>query len=185
MLSRFFPIVLACACGAPASPHAPLPSPIAPVVAPEPATSAPKADETPSPPEPCDDTLGGALARVSCDGSRFLVAQPIELHPDRPAPAEPTASVLRAVSDVLHERKDILLVRIEVHVGKDVGSDPEKRRVALFEAQKRADALLQYLWRKRGVSAERLEAVAYERARGASGKGAWPVVLRIVQYGKH
>lgn len=120
---------------------------------------------------------------MSCDGTRFLLAHPVELHPDRPVPFEPTRGVLNAVSDLLRERPEILFVRIEVYVGSDVGRDPEKRRAALAVAQRRADALLAYLWHRRGISAERLEAVGYEHDARVSGAGgpAWPVVLRIVQ----
>lgn len=187
--------VLACACGAPSGLHPSAEAPIGPNLAGRPAGAeksdepSGRADSTPSPPpaaeSPCDDTLAGALARVSCDGTRFVVAHPIELHPDRPVPVEPTRGVLHAVSDILRESPDILFVRIEVSVGADVGQDPEKRRTALAAAQRRAGALLQYLWRKRGISAERLEAVAYEHdARRARSDTPWPVVLRIVQRAK-
>lgn len=136
----------------------------------------------PSEPRSCSDALGLDLARVSCDQTRFVVAHPIELHPDRATPEPATREVLRRVSEIMHERDDVLLVRIEVSLASDPGPDPARRRAALAGAQRRADALLQYLWRKRGVSAERLEAVGYEHdPRRAQGGAAFPVVLRIVQ----
>lgn len=177
-------LVSALACGE----RSAAPGPSAPAVAAPSPSSAPEPDVAPAPEPPsaaapaeCDDSLGAALARVSCDGTRFLVAHPIELHPDRPAPVEPTRGVLHAVGDILQSQPELLLVRIEVYVGRDVGKDPEQRRVALSAAQRRADALLQYLWRKRGISAERLEAVAYEHDARQSSGVPWPVVLRIVQ----
>lgn len=179
-------LVSAFACGergAAPGPTAPAVAAQSPISAPVPGTArAPEPLPAPAPaPAECDDSLGGALARVSCDGTRFLVAHPIELHPARPAPVEPTRGVLHAVSDLLQSEPEILFVRIEVYVGQDVGKDPERRRVALASAQRRADALLQYLWRKRGISAERLEAVAYEHDARQSSGVPWPVVLRIVQ----
>lgn len=181
-------LVSAFACGergAAPGPTAPAIAARSPIRAPVPGTArAPEPLPAPAPapaPAECDDSLGGALARVSCDGTRVLVAHPVELHPDRPAPAEPTRAVLHAVSDLLQSQPEILFVCIEVYVGRDVGEDPEKRRAELAAAQRRADALLQYLWRKRGVSAERLEAVGYEHDARQSSGVPWPVVLRIVQ----
>lgn len=184
--------ILGVACAAACGERSAAPGPSTPAAIAAPAPSSPAAPAAPPAPEPepipaapCDDALAGALARVSCDGTRFVVAHPIELHPDRPAPAEPTRGVLHAVSEILDKSPDILFVRIEVSVGTDVGKDPEKRRAALAAAQRRADALLAYLWRKRGISAERLEAVAYEHdARRARSDAPWPVVLRIVQRAK-
>jgi hypothetical protein len=133
-------------------------------------------------PPPCSEVLGDEAARVSCDASRFVVAHPIALHPDRPLPDEPTRGVLHRVSELMGERPEILLLRIEVTVGRDPGPDLAKRRAALASAQRRADALLQYLWRRLGISAERLEAVAYEHdPMRTSGQDPYPVVLRIVQ----
>jgi hypothetical protein len=179
-------IVLATACAKPAAP-APAPPPPAPVPAPAPAP-APAAVPAPVPvpaavpvPDHCDDSLGTALARVSCDGARFVTAHPIELHPDRPVPDEPTRGVLAAVTAHLNDHPEILLVRIEVFTSELPGPDAEKRRVALGAAQRRADALLQYLWRKQGISAERLEAVAHERRSDSAASERHPVILRIVQ----
>lgn len=150
-----------------------------------PAAAATAADAVVEPPEaglPCSDELGAERVRVSCDGTRFLVRDSIELHPARALPEEPTRSALAALTDLLDAHPEILLVRIEVYVGRAVGPRPDQRRAALAEAQRRADALFQYLWRKRGISAERLEAVGYEHEpKLTASNGRWPVILRIVQ----
>ena len=136
----------------------------------------------PSEQHSCSDALGSELAKISCDRRRFVVAHPIELHPDRATPLSSTREVLQRVGEIMQEAGDVLLVRVEVASGSDPGRDPARRRAALASAQRRADALLQYLWRKRGVSAERLEAVAYEYDPRREAEGsAFPVVLRIVQ----
>ena len=163
---------------------APPPAPAAAVHA-EPRPEQPPEPEPPAPiaaAPPCSDALGAEAVRVSCDASHFVVAHPIELHPDRPVPDEPTRGVLGRVGVLMSQRPEILLLRIEVTVGRDPGPDLAKRRAALASAQRRADALLQYLWRRLGISAERLEAVAYEHdSKRTSGREPYPVVLRIVQ----
>ncbi|MCC6897908.1 MAG: hypothetical protein IT377_02975 [Polyangiaceae bacterium] len=175
---------LACAARPPPDPEPVSAARAAPAPTPAPESPAP---ESPSPlavtlPAACSDDLAGEPARVSCDASRFELAHPIVLHPDRPAPDEPTRGVLDRVGQLMAEHPEILLLRIEVGVGEDPGPDPAERRAALASAQRRADALLQYLWRRRGVSAERLEAVAYEHdPKRVLGRERFPVLLRIVQ----
>jgi hypothetical protein len=119
------------------------------------------------------------LARPSCDGQKILVKHPIELHPQRP-PSEPTKSVLAALGRLLREHPEILLVRIEVDAVGTLDSDPSQRRQELDKAQARADALLAYLWRRHGVSPERLEALGVTR-NAEGGRTRWQVTLRIVQ----
>jgi hypothetical protein len=119
---------------------------------------------------------------VSCDATRFVLAHPVELHPSRAVPEEPTRSVLAAVAQILERDPSILFVRIEVYSASPPGTDVARRRAALSLAQRRADALFQYLWRKRGISAERMEAVALEpRVAEPPPSTPWKVVFRIVQ----
>lgn len=179
----WFCLLFPLACAArPGPPPAPAPARAGHA---EPLPQRPPEPAPPTPvlaPPPCSDVLGAEAARVSCDGSRFVVAHPIALHPDRPVPDQPTRGVLGRVGELMSERPEILLLRIEVAVGRDPGPDLAKRRAALASAQRRADALLQYLWRRLGVSAERLEAVAYEHdSKRTSGREPYPVFLRIVQ----
>jgi hypothetical protein len=131
--------------------------------------------------EPCHDELHDELARLSCDGEEILVQRPLELHPLRSAPTEPTKSVLAAVGALLRGRKEILLVRIEVRSALPA-RNAEAARQAVLESQARADALLKELWRRHGVSPERLEAVGLGQASTRARDGArWPVVLRVLQ----
>ncbi len=174
------------ACGTAPAPWAeaeapPRPALSAPISEPDDAGVLPSAGDAEAP-APCREEPRQELAHVSCDGTRIETAHPIELHPERPVPAEPSRGVLTRVAEILRSEPDILLVRIEVSVGDDVGGDAEQRRQALARAQRRADAIFGYLWHKQGISAERLEAVAYEHdPRRARGGERWPVVLRIVQ----
>jgi outer membrane protein OmpA-like peptidoglycan-associated protein len=89
--------------------------------------------------------------------------------------------VLDAVAALMRERQDILLVRIEAYAARDPGDSPTARRRELDETQRRADAVLAYLWRKRGISAERLEAVGHGSDRRIDGAARYLVVFRVVQ----
>jgi len=175
-------LVLA-ACAATARPQPPGPAPHVELPAPPPvAAEVPAPESPPEPPAPCDDSLAGRLARVSCSGERILVAHAIELHPARAVPKEPTRSVLRAVAELLRQRPDILFVRIEVHATEPAGSDTARRRKQIADAQARADALFGYLWRRLHISAERLEAVGYPSEPGSTPSSPrFRVVLRVVQ----
>ena len=176
-------LILSVPCCAPLQAEAPVASGWVPVsstrvaVPPTP-TVPPPVDDAP----PCSDELGSTLARVSCDGSRVLVAGHVELGPDRPRPAEPSRKLLEAAAGLLRDRPEILLVRIEVGVGHDAGRSAERQRAAWSEAQRRAEALLDYLWRREGISAERLEAAGYPFSAERQDGSRWPVVLRIVQH---
>jgi len=152
----------------------PLPAP--------PVAEAPSSQPVAEPPEPCDDSMGGRLARLSCNGERILVAHALELHPKAAVPKEPTRSVLGAVAELLRRHPDILFVRIEVHATRSAGTDPGRRRKQIEDAQARADALFGYLWRKLHISAERLEAVGYpSEPTDRPSPERWHVVLRVVQ----
>ncbi len=132
---------------------------------------------------PCSDALpSGVLARLSCAGDRILLASPVELHPRREVPLEPTRSVLSAVGALMREHREVQLIRIEGYSNAEVGADPRRARVEVEQSQRRADAVLRYLWLREKVSAERMEAVGY----GATGRTAgaperWPIVLVVVQ----
>ncbi|MFO0572301.1 MAG: hypothetical protein U0263_42165 [Polyangiaceae bacterium] len=160
--------------------------PVGPRVSIPPGPDAPPAPARPALREretkpPCHDELGAELAKLSCDGERILLAGRIEVNPARPAPAEPSRRLLAAAVQLLRSHPEILLVRIEVGVGRDVGKSVEKRRAELAEAQRRADALFAHLWRHEGISAERLEAVAYPYSPERQDGTRFPVALRVVQ----
>jgi hypothetical protein len=133
----------------------------------------------------CDDALDGARAKLSCDGERVLVAQNPAFHPSRPGPAEPEKSVLGAVAEVMRAHPEILLLRIEVYTANDPRSVEEKRS-ELEQAQLRASALFNWLWRHEKLDAERLEGTGYAHDARISSTDAsrWPVVLRVVQRAK-
>ena len=122
------------------------------------------------------------LAAVSCDQRRILLERPIAFHPRRSIPPAPARAVLDHVAAILRRRSDLQLVRVEVHGASPDGASLEQRRREIDQAQARADAILLYLWRRGGISAERLEAVGF--AGGDSNrrsKERFEVVLRIVQ----
>ncbi len=133
----------------------------------------------------CRDDLGGTLARESCDRERILVAENIAFHPSRPAPPGKEREALAAVAALLRSRREILLVRIEVYSSREL-PHIEARREELLQAQLRADAIFNFLWRHEKISAERLEAVgyAYDERKSRADASRWPVVLRIVQRGR-
>lgn len=133
----------------------------------------------------CPEPDAGALAFVRCDGDRIELARPVAFHPGRSIPPEPARQVLDRVAAILREREDILLVRVEAYSSRRAGPSAEARRREIAESQARADAVLTYLWRRGGISAERLEAVGYgDDPRFLGRSERWPVVLRILQRAK-
>ena len=120
---------------------------------------------------------------MSCDGQKILVKHPIELQPKGRPPSEPTKGVLGELGRLLREHPEILLVRIEVDVVSTLAADPGERRHEIEKAQARADAVLEYLWRRERISPERLEAVAVTRS-AEGGRTRWQVTLRIVERAK-
>jgi len=119
---------------------------------------------------------------VSCDASQIVLARPVAFHPGRSIPPEPARAALDRVVELLRERDDILLVRVEAYSSRRVGSSPDARRQEIAESQLRADAILGYLWRRGRISAERLEAVGYGADPRFEGhEQRWPVLLRILQ----
>jgi outer membrane protein OmpA-like peptidoglycan-associated protein len=133
----------------------------------------------------CPEPAAGALAFVRCDGDRIELAHPVAFHPGRSIPPEPARRVLDRVAAIMREEKDILLVRVEAYSSRRAGASAEARRHEIAESQARADAVLTYLWRRGGISAERLEAVGYgDDPRFSGTKERWPVVLRILQRAK-
>ena len=106
------------------------------------------------------------LAGISCDGERIVVKFPIRVYPNERKPGDPTPKVIAAVAELLRRHPEILLVRIEVRSARRPSTDPAARRIERLEAQARADVVLKELWRRHGISAERLEAVGH----GPSGR---------------
>lgn len=128
-----------------------------------------------------DEFAPGALARVSCSGDRIVLRSAIALHPARQVPTEPTRSALKAVAELMRDRPQLQLIRIEVYSNARPG-DAEQARAEVRATQARADAVLRYLWRTEKVSAERMEAVGYgaqSRFTGASER--WPLRIVIAQ----
>ena len=133
----------------------------------------------------CQDTLDDGLARLNCEGDRILLAHPLELRPDHVQPTGNTRRVLDAVAALLDERSDILLVRIEAYSSEPPSPDRSARRHQILESQRHADAVFHYLWKKRGISAERMEPVGYGwKPRLDERRTRWPVVIRVVQWAR-
>jgi len=129
----------------------------------------------------CCPSAEEGRAVVRCDPDRIVPAGPLLFHPDRPTPPAAQRATLDAVADLMHRRQEILLLRIEVSSHRPA-PDAARQRRAIQEAQRRADALFGYLWRRRGVSAERMEAVGLSAPTQADTEGGWSTELRILQW---
>jgi hypothetical protein len=101
------------------------------------------------------------LAGISCDGQQIVLKFPIRVYPNERKPGDPTPKVIAAVAELLRRHPEILLVRIEVRNARRSSTDPAARRFEQLETRARADVVLKELWRRHGISAERLEAVGY------------------------
>jgi outer membrane protein OmpA-like peptidoglycan-associated protein len=102
----------------------------------------------------------------------------------RPSDLTPNAAardLLDEVAEFLRDHEDtILLVRIDGFVVSAEAREPERARRLIEQSQSCANVVFQYLWRRRGVSAERMEAVG----RGAASdrrepRGACGIELRV------
>jgi hypothetical protein len=131
----------------------------------------------------CRDQPQNELAVISCDAQRILVKFPIRVYPNERAAGDSTPAVLQAVADLLRQHDEILLLRIDVYSALRPPADPAARRRELLETQARADAVLKVLWRRHGISAERLEAVGHGATRRPTGESSarWTVVFVIAQ----
>jgi hypothetical protein len=114
----------------------------------------------------CRDQPMTELAGISCDGEHIVVKFPIRVYPNERKPGDLTPKVIAAVAELLRQHPEILLVRVEVRSARRPSTDPAARRFERLEAQARADVVLKELWRRHGISAERLEAVGH----GPSGR---------------
>lgn len=73
------------------------------------------------------------------------------------------------------------MLRIEVYSSEDPAGDPRRIRKEMQLSQARADAIFSYLFHKRKVSAERMDAIGYGYdPRHVYRDVRWPVVLRLV-----
>ena len=129
----------------------------------------------------CCPTPDDGRAAVRCDPDRIVPAGPLLFHPARPAPPPTQRATLDAVADVMHRRQDILLLRIEVSSHRPAPNAAAQRR-AMQQAQRRADALFRYLWRRRRVSAERMEALGLSAPARGGNDADYSTALRILQW---
>lgn len=118
---------------------------------------------------------------MRCDPDRIVPGGPLLFHPDRPTPPPAQRATLDAVADLMHRRQDILLLRIEV-TSLSPAPDAARRRRSMQQAQRRADALFRYLWRRRRVSAERMEALGLSASNPGGPEGDYSTLLRILQW---
>ena len=128
----------------------------------------------------CSDVLSGDdLARLSCDASRILLRHEVAFNPAYRVPKEPARSVIRAVGKIMRDDPSILLIRIEVATHHNPGRSAARARGAVVSTQRRADAVFRQLWRREGVSAERMEAlgVGYSASAAASRRFTTRVVV--------
>lgn len=144
---------------------------------PDASTSAPHSPELAA----CEP-VRNQYAAIECDSDQIVVTVPVSFHPGRSIPPEPAKSALDAVAELLRSRPEILLVRVEGWGSAAPGRSLAQRRREIDESQRRADAVLAYLWRRGKISAERLEAVGFGYdPRFAERDQRWPIVLRIMQ----
>jgi hypothetical protein len=145
-------------------------------------TPAPRAETTPPPPTTeCRDQPQAALAVVSCDGQRILTKFPIHVLWNERGAGDPTPKLIAAVAELLRQEPEILMVQIVVTSMSGPARDQASARSELLEARARADTLLRELWRRHGISAERLEAVGRTGARAGKGAPRWETSLVITQ----
>ncbi len=108
----------------------------------------------------CSDVLSGDdLARLSCDSSRIHLRHEVAFNPAYRVPKEPARSVIGAVGKIMRDDPSILLIRIEVATHHNPKKSAARARAVVFSTQRRADAVFRQLWRREGVSAERMEAL--------------------------
>lgn len=130
----------------------------------------------------CRDALEGQLARLSCDGTRVLVAGPVVVPPRLPVPPRATRRLLDAVAALMRAHPELQLLRVEAYSSHDSGRHAGAVRREMEASQARADAVFRYLWKEKGISPERLDAVGYgfrPAFRGAAQR--WPIVLHVAQ----
>ncbi len=73
------------------------------------------------------------------------------------------------------------MLRVEVYSSQNPGADHRRVRKEMLLSQARADAIFGYLFHKRRISAERMDAIGYGYdERFARDDVRWPVVLRLV-----
>ncbi len=133
--------------------------------------------------EPCPEPPSKQLAWVSCDENFIVTRNRLRFSPNSTALTRSARATLDSVGALLERNPRILLVRIEGYGQRrpdpSAESNPARRR-EMLRSQRRADAVLRYLWRSTGVSAERMEAVGYG-FRSFQSEERWPIRLRIVQ----
>ncbi len=130
----------------------------------------------------CRDVWSGDdLARLSCDASQVRLRHEVAFNPAYRVPKEPARSVIRAVGQIMRDDPSILLIRIEVATHHDPGKSTERARAAIVSTQRRADAVFRQLWRREGVSAERMEALGVGYSSGAAKDRRFTTRVVIVQ----
>jgi hypothetical protein len=129
----------------------------------------------------CRDQPMAELAAVSCDGERILTKHPIRVSWNERAAGDPTPKVIAAVAELMRRHPEILMVQIVVTSMSGPARDPTAARFELLEARARADTLLRELWRRHGISAERLEATGRTGTRAGRGEPRWVTSLVITQ----
>lgn len=116
------------------------------------------------------------------------VSEDLAFHPQYALPPASQRAELDRVADAMHQHPKWQLLRVEVYSSQDPGGNTQLIRREMDQSQRRADAILGYLYRKRRVSAERLDAIGYgfvapKATPDAAARPAarWRVVLRLVQ----
>ncbi|MEZ4230427.1 MAG: hypothetical protein R3B89_14735 [Polyangiaceae bacterium] len=172
--------LLAACAPAPAS----TPRPPVAVFAPEaPPPDSPPADSTPplSPAvvaEPCIDPTPPA---PECASDLLRVPSALAYNPRYALPPADVRRVLDDVATAMRAHPSWQMLRVEVYSSRDPGADPRRVRREMQQSQARADAIFGYLFHKRKISAERMDAIGYGYDVGFARRDVrWPVVLRLV-----
>jgi hypothetical protein len=120
----------------------------------------------------------GERAFLDCD--QLVLREPLVVQPGYRVPREPARSQLAEVATLMRQHPEILLLRIDATTLVKVGAGPETEAWARRTAERHATAVFSQLWRREGISAERLEPVGHVAV--GDPRGAVQIRLRVMQW---
>ncbi|MBX3184756.1 MAG: hypothetical protein KIT72_04870 [Polyangiaceae bacterium] len=133
-----------------------------------------------SPDSPCEDP---EPPRPLCGSDLLRPQVPLAYNPRTTLPPAPIRAELDRIARAMHDEPSWQMLRVEVYATQDPGTDDVAKSRALIDTQARAEAIFAYLYHRRRVSAERLDAVGYgysPRATPTSASERYTVLLRLV-----
>ncbi len=139
-----------------------------------------EADEIVSPDSPCEDP---EPPRPLCGSDLLRPQVPLAYNPRTTLPPAPIRAELDRIARAMQSEPSWQMLRVEVYATQDPGTDEVAKSRALIDTQARADAIFAYLYHRRRVSAERLDAVGYgysPHVQPSSPAERYTVLLRLV-----